>query len=265
MYGYCYIGVVPIRKDSNSYSEQVSQLLFGDIVSIEKEENGWLLIKTIEDNYEGFVDKRNLIVFSQEDNQELFAKNEELVKNYSVFLTSSLLSNIEMIKNNKKTLIPIPFCSKIIRKTYSINDTTFTIDASHLTKKLSFNLINLEKIAKTYLNCPYQWGGKSVFGIDCSGFTQNVFRFFDIYLNRDASQQALQGKTIENINDIQTGDLCFFDNKNKHITHVGIYLKNNMIIHSSGRVRIDTIDTKGIFDKENNEYSHSLCLIKRML
>ncbi len=123
----------------------------------------------------------------------------------------------------------------------------------------------LEKCALKYLHAPYLWGGRSPFGIDCSGFTQMVFKLMDVRLKRDAYQQAQQGKDIGFADLAQEGDLAFFENKEGKISHVGIILKNKKIIHASGCVRIDKIDAYGIFNEETKKYSHNLKVIKRVL
>ena len=116
-----------------------------------------------------------------------------------------------------------------------------------------------------YLNAPYLWGGRSPFGIDCSGFTQMVFKLCGIKLLRDAYQQAEQGYLINLLDEAHAGDLVFFDNEEGRITHTGILLPNNRIIHASGKVRIDTLDHHGIYNSETRRYSHKLRLIKRYI
>jgi cell wall-associated NlpC family hydrolase len=124
---------------------------------------------------------------------------------------------------------------------------------------------NINYITRQFLNVPYLWGGKTPFGIDCSGFSQIVVRCIGINLHRDAYQQAEQGKVVSFLEEVQTGDLAFFDNEEGRITHVGIMLNSHSIIHASGKVRLDNIDSYGILDAENRNYSHKLRIIKRLL
>jgi gamma-D-glutamyl-L-lysine dipeptidyl-peptidase len=115
------------------------------------------------------------------------------------------------------------------------------------------------------LNSPYLWGGKTPFGIDCSGFTQMAYKLAGIKLRRDAWQQAEQGHTINLLEETEPGDLAFFDNDEGNIVHVGIILRDHKIIHAAGKVRIDSIDHYGINNKELKKYTHKLRLIKRMV
>jgi cell wall-associated NlpC family hydrolase len=121
-------------------------------------------------------------------------------------------------------------------------------------------------IAKKFLDTPYLWGGRTFMGIDCSGFTQVVFRVNGKNLLRDAYQQQTQGKKI-NFESATSGDLAYFSNEEGKVIHVGIILKEKNkvgIIHASGKVRIDSLDEKGILNNDTQSYSHRLHSIKRI-
>jgi cell wall-associated NlpC family hydrolase len=121
----------------------------------------------------------------------------------------------------------------------------------------------VEQTAKFFQNAPYLWGGRTLFGIDCSGFSQIVYQLLGIQLQRDASQQAEQGQLVDFLTSAIAGDLAFFDNEDGKIIHVGIMLNNHQIIHAAGKVRIDPIDDQGIFNPELGKYTHKLRIIKR--
>ena len=116
-----------------------------------------------------------------------------------------------------------------------------------------------------YLNAPYLWGGKTPFGIDCSGFTQMVYKLNGYKIHRDASQQALEGEPLSFIEESEVGDLAFFDNDEGNIIHVGIIMENNYIIHASGKVRIDRLDHLGIYNPELKKHTHKLRVIKKII
>ena len=124
---------------------------------------------------------------------------------------------------------------------------------------------SLEEFAKIFLDVPYLWGGRSVFGCDCSGFTQNVFKLLGVKLKRDAHQQAEQGEAVSDLKSSHIGDLAFFKDEDGKISHVGIILSDEQIIHASARVRIDHLDDEGIFNRDTQEHTHMLQSIRRVM
>jgi cell wall-associated NlpC family hydrolase len=139
----------------------------------------------------------------------------------------------------------------------------FTFEGNQIEKQQP--KVNILQTAFLYLNAPYLWGGKTPFGIDCSGFTQMVYKLNGYNLFRDASQQALQGEALSFIEESEAGDLAFFDNEDGKIIHVGIMMDNNYIIHASGKVRIDRLDHLGIYNAEINKHTHKLRIIKKIV
>jgi len=139
----------------------------------------------------------------------------------------------------------------------------FNGEAKNIGQKRDFEF--LKNIAMKYVHAPYLWGGKTPFGIDCSGFSQMVFRICGYSISRDAWQQASQGKPVDNFNDALPGDLAFFKNAEGKVSHVGIVLSDSRIIHASGRVRIDRLTEKGIVAGETSEISHTFSHLRRVL
>lgn len=244
-----------MRKEPNHRSEMVNQLLFGETYSVLDEKNNWLNIRSLHDLYEGWIDRNQYAELSEKDLQTInanpFNVAYEIVNTVSgpdsgtAILSGSILSNFDGLN------------FKIGKERYIYNGQAILPDAG--------NAIQIEKIALRYLNSPYLWGGRSPFGIDCSGFTQIVFRFMGISLKRDAYQQAEQGTPLNFIEEACPGDLAFFANEDGKIIHVGIILKDQRIIHAAGKVRIDMIDHFGIYNRDANKYTHQLKIIKRLL
>lgn len=253
MFGICNLAIVPVRLEPSDRSEQVTQLLFGEHFTILEQQTKWSKIKIAFDNYEGWIDNKQY--------QEISEKQFDSLNESPIVLSADL---IEFISNPKNELLPISIGSSLS----FLNDDTLNIS------NFSFEGIrtcgvkpksDLVKTAYMYLNAPYLWGGKTPFGIDCSGFTQMVYKLNGYNLLRDASQQATQGEVLSFIEESEPGDLAFFDNEDGNIIHVGIMLDNNYIIHASGKVRIDRLDHLGIYNAETNRHTHKLRVIKKIL
>lgn len=257
MYGLCLLSVVPLRKESKESSEQISQLIFGDTFSILKEEGQWAFIKLYYDNYEGWISRNQYIKISSE---EFFV----LTKSKPLYTLSPITKiKIENIKTSKTHIINAPIGSRLLSKSYRVNFYKIELLQDSLTPPIKLTKQNLEEITKLFDRVPYLWGGKSIFGIDCSGFSQTILKFFNKPILRDASMQITQGEKIENLSQAKAGDLAFFSSESGKITHVGILLSNSMIVHASGFVRTDRIDEKGIIREEDKTYSHTLYQINR--
>lgn len=256
-YGICDQAVVPVRIQPGDQQEMSNQLLFGDMVVIKGQVKDWLLIETFDDQYEGWVDQKQLSIIENELFNQLIISE----RNYVVTLAEEVFG-----EENKKMLLTrgafLPFYEK---KEFSIKGIKYPFIKEVKCSSDSYQSDQLIELAKSYLGSPYLWGGRSPFGIDCSGFVQVVFKMFGFYLPRDASQQVQHGESVNFIHEAVAGDLAFFGNDEGTIIHVGILVNDSQIIHASGCVRIDTIDHQGIFNQETNKYSHQLRIIKRIV
>lgn len=244
--GICNLSIVPVRIVDSDKSEMINQLIYGDIIEILEEKEKWVKIKSLYDDYIGWIDKKQY--FKIEDNIKLDLNKPV----YSIDL-------VEFIENNNNELITIPIGSDIS----NISLMNHKFDGKTISGKNNRN--SIVNTALSFLNSPYLWGGKTPFGIDCSGFTQMVYKINGYKLCRDAKDQANQGKTLSFIEESEAGDLAFFNNDQGDIIHVGIILQNNHIIHASGKVRIDRIDHSGIYNNDLNKHTHSLRYIKKII
>lgn len=255
IYGICNLSIVPIRKEPLESSEMVSQLLFGEHFTIIEKDKKWSKIKVAFDGYEGFIDNKQFTSISESE----FQLYSEQPQNYTVNLVDFLVSST-------KELVTIPIGSVLPfyeNNALKVKNDTFSYDGNVISGRLSKK--EILNTAFIYLNTPFLWGGKTPFGIDCSGFTQMVYKLCGYYLPRDASEQALEGEVLSFIEESEPGDLAFFDNEEGEIIHVGIILKDYNIIHAHGKVRIDTLDHSGIFNAELQTHTHKLRVIKKII
>jgi hypothetical protein len=253
MFAICNLAIIPLRAEPSDRSEIVSQVLFGEHFEILERQNQWAKIKLQFDGYEGWVDSKQYQIISE--------KNFNDLSKEAIILNADL---VEYVTNIKNMLLPIPLGASLSFLNHSeINTEGFQFEGLKTSGiKPKSDLITT---AYQYLNAPYLWGGKTPFGIDCSGFTQMVYKLNGYHLLRDASQQAGQGDALSFIEESEPGDLAFFDNDEGKIIHVGIMMENNYIIHASGKVRIDRLDHLGIYNAEQNRHTHRLRVIKKII
>lgn len=250
----CVVPVSPVRAEASHRSEQTSQLLFGEVCELLETTKDFLRIRTIYDDYTGWCQATQLT--------EIY---EAQLATQSGLLAADWVNSITV--NDQPMQIPLGSSLALLQSgkatfgKYEVSYEGSFIDA----KNISANEASIKKFALQFLNTPYLWGGRSVFGVDCSGFCQLVFKCLNIRLLRDAYQQSTQGEAIGFLQEVRCGDLAFFDNETGKITHVGILLDGNTIIHSSGKVRIDSIDNLGIINTELGKRTHNLRIIKRVI
>ena len=247
-YGICPLSIVPLRAEPKNVSEQTSQLLYGEFFSILNQQKSWSKIQNTSDGYEGWVNNKNFKFVEK----SIFQKLQTTKKRYSAEL-------VDFIWKDDIILFPTPIGSLV--SSAQILGHRFEGKKMVDTKQKE----NLVGTALHYLNSPYIWGGKSPFGIDCSGLVQCVYQLHGVQLPRDAYLQAEFGETLGFIDESEPGDLAFFDDDEGKITHVGIIMTDYHIIHAFGKVRIDRLDQTGIFNNSLNTHTHKLRVIKKIM
>jgi hypothetical protein len=243
-YAFCALSVIPVREEPKDSAQQVTQLLFGEPIEILQHGQPWLKIRSYLDGYEGYIDHKQVLALTEKELRR--------------WLDSSTYSNVQY------QTIHGPFGAQILSggsrigslREFAIGGFSYTID-------LEPKPIESWAYAMSFLNTPYLWGGKSVFGIDCSGLVQNVFRQLDHNLPRDAYQQAELGSVVE-FEERKVLDLAFFKNSNGKIHHVGLVGPAEQILHASGQVRLDQLTSEGIFNAAAADFTHSLYEIRRL-
>ena len=246
------VPVTPMRLEASHRSEMVSQLLFGESASILETGKDFIKVSSLYDDYIGWIQKSQLVEITEA--QALLGNG---------LLNGDVLRAITCNGAPMQVSFgsPLHFFEHGSAK---IGSYEFHYEGKFWNPaEAQFNEATLKWVSHQFLNTAYLWGGRSIFGIDCSGLTQQVFRFLAIKLPRDAYQQAALGEVVGFLQEAKCGDLAFFDNAEGKITHVGIMLDNASIIHASGKVRIDAIDNMGIINSDTGERTHQLRIVKR--
>jgi hypothetical protein len=246
------VPVVPMGAEAAHRSEMISQFLFGEVAEILEKTQDFFKVRLLFDDYIGWCQSNQL--------QQI---TEILVQKGSVLLNGDLLGTVMI--NGSSMHIPFGLPLYFFEKGKAlIGNYQMEFDGKNWNPQDAiFNEETIKWLTDQYLNTAYLWGGRTLFGIDCSGFTQQIYRFLNIYLPRDAYQQAVFGEIVGFLQEAICGDLAFFDNAEGKITHVGIMLDSETIIHASGKVRIDDIDNFGIINRDTGERTHQLRIIKR--
>ncbi|TDM00107.1 MAG: hydrolase Nlp/P60 [Flavobacteriaceae bacterium] len=252
----CQVSVAPLRAQNADSSEMVSQILFGEFVEILEQKDKWWKVQVEFDGYQGWIDPKQVLEISEEIYQSL--RN----------IVPSFVSDVVglAIDHNQNPLM-LSYGSVLpgfVEQTIDLGTQKINYQGS-FTQIVRKEKSDLVEIAMNYINAPYLWGGKSVFGIDCSGFSQQVYKMAGYKLPRDAYQQAELGSPLGFVAEAMAGDLAFFENPQGKIIHVGIMLEDQKIIHAHGKVRVDPIDDTGIFNHELNRYTHKLRFVKSLI
>jgi len=260
-FGVCHLSQISMREKPCHTSQLVSQLLFGDAYQVEEVVDDWLKIKTFDCGYEGFIDKRLWNEMHEKDAAEYSSLKKYFVTDYLIFI-KEFETNVTFPVFMGSSF-PYPKDNMLI-----LGNAIFLIELPKepvfpQSPTLSGQQTVLLRFASGFLRAPYLWGGRTPAGIDCSALVQLAFKSIGISLPRDTSQQVNHGVQIDFATEWQVGDVAFFDNEEGKIIHTGIICGKDKILHSSGFVKIDHLDTTGIYNKQNELYTHKLRIVKR--
>lgn len=257
-FGFCHLSLVPLRAEASDKSEILTSLLFGDCFEVLERTEKWALVLTAFDNYAGWIDIKQFTDIS--DTLYESCSERSLILGAAVYQPLVKVQTGELLYLLAGSSIPV-----MQDNSFYVDKVEYRFPAHPALAPGREGFGNINMLARFFLHAPYLWGGRSLFGMDCSGFTQVVYKMLGLKLKRDAWQQAEQGKLVNFLQEAREGDLAFFDNEEGRITHVGIMLNEHEIIHASGRVKIDPIDDQGIYSTDLKRHSHKLRIIKRFV
>lgn len=285
--------VTPVRQEPSEVSEQVTQLLFGEVCELVERRSSWAKIRSTIDGQEGWVSYKMMIPVDQKEAINLLGERQKAKVDGTVAVPMAVATDMQT--GEKRMLTIGTRLSNYTNGTFEVFGKRYQIDPACVyslefigerledpslqdgCKDAYKVLVNGKEVkgedvvhvAKQLLNVSYLWGGKNMMGYDCSGFTQTVYSVFGINLLRNAREQVTQGQEVKSLAESQPGDLVFFDHADRdpkatRITHVGMLISPTEVIHCSGCVHVDRIDENGIH-LANGEMTHHLAKIKRYL
>ncbi|MBZ4677349.1 MAG: glycoside hydrolase [Anaerophaga sp.] len=251
----CTYGFIPVRSEPSESSRLETQILFGESFDILERRNKWAYVRLRYDGYEGWIDDK-LIEKLDDRDVELWEKSEGFIVKRPF---------VKVVKESDSTVQYLTAGSRVVFNGEDRNVIRIGYREFYWQGTMPESKVELEEVARGLLNAPYLWGGKTFYGIDCSGLVQVVYKTAGIFMPRNASQQIETGQVVSFVEEAKSGDLAFFDNEEGEIVHVGVCLGQGRILHASGSVRIDALDHQGIYNAETRKYSHHLRVIKRVI
>jgi len=258
-YGISNLSIVPVRKEPSEKSEMVTQVLFGEHFEIREQMVGWTNVKLDFDAYEGWVDTKMI--------SPIHDRSINKIRNNPVAVTSDIISIIPVNEDRNLMLVAgstLPVWRPYLKE-FSVGKETFSIAGEVCYGEIKNPREVAIRQALKYFNAPYLWGGRTPFGVDCSGLSQIIYKMIGIPIPRDAGEQVKTGTALSFVDEAQPGDLAFFDDEEGNIVHVGIIWKRNKIIHASGKVRIDNVDQFGIYNVDTKRYTHKMRVMKKII
>lgn len=258
-FGITAVTHISVRSNPDNKSELLTQLLFGESFRILDQWNEWLHIRILPGGQQGWILNYSYIPVSSPPEEPGSGETH-------VNLQILYVSRVDKPRHN---IIVLPGstlpCNPQSGKEFSLGSFKFRY-VSPVPEELDVNRQNkMEALALIFINAPFLWGGRSLFGIDNTGLIQLVFKMYGINVPGNLEDLLKIGHPIAFAHDSMPGDIAFFENKDGDIIHSGIVTQPGKIIHCYGHVREDSLDHAGIYGSDEEKYLFYLRIINRIL
>ena len=251
----CINSFLPLRAEPDSGAEMVSQLVFGDRFRILENRDSWNRVERSFDKYQGWIGDLGFVSVEPEmliDQEQVFFDGEFI----PVFIEKEGYKT--WIRLSKGAVWPFKTLPEPQIPFNLGNGISVEVQSGCISPIKSFSRSAVIETAFGFLGVPYLWGGNTTFGFDCSGLVQTVFRLCGYAMPRDAKDQQKIGISVS-LDKAQPGDLVFFHSGNpEKITHVGILISEDIVLHASGFVKQNQLRPEGLYDPIKGNISHYL-------
>jgi gamma-D-glutamyl-L-lysine dipeptidyl-peptidase len=258
-YGISGLSLIPVRKEPSERSEMVTQILFGEHFEIQEEMVGWCHVKLEFDGYDGWVDQKMITPLDMRLRNKITTRPHAVTTDIFSLIQDNTQHNMLIVAGSS-----LPVWRPNLKK-FSIDNIVYSHSGNVSFRRVKNKRDFIINQALKFYNAPYLWGGRSPFGVDCSGLTQIIYKMAGIRLPRDVGHQVYEGSPFSFVEEAEPGDLAFFDDNDGKIIHTGIIWGRNKIIHASGKVRIDNVDQFGIFNIDSKRYTHKMRVMKKII
>lgn len=249
------VSVGNMRSNPTHSAELATQILMGQEVTVWDKKGSWYYIQS-PDNYLAWIDAGALVFPGKSELETYHQAEKTMYRNdfgfcyeeadtESPVVSDLVAGNVLRVTGRQTPFVKVKLPDG--REGYVPDDELRLL--KDIAQASLPDWPQIKKTAYQFMGRPYLWGGTSGRGVDCSGFTKMVYYLNGMQLPRDASQQVHSGIDVpldDDLSQLQPGDFLFFgerreNGKGDRITHVGIYLGDGKMIHSSERVQVQSL------------------------
>ncbi|MGM1429485.1 C40 family peptidase [Sphingobacterium lactis] len=248
----CTLSSISVYQEPTIAAVRVYELLFGEGLLVLERAKEWVYIRVLETDIQGWV------MEGQFEEVDAVPTYDFIVDDVGGFALGDEQATIALFHGS-----PMPENGVLTTKvnTYNFLNDPLKVNFGFEVER---DRESLENFTATYLNKTVSHKGRTEHGLDSIGLCGLFYRHFGFELPKDLESMLTLGKAIDFISEIQDGDLAFFENEEGIVDHVGLVVSEDEVLHVREKVRIDHLDNEGLFNKDLNQVTHKLRIVKRI-